>query len=108
MHGPLCALIERNVYAVLREAKNKAIFNIELFAGKEADAIEPAADSIEHEIAQSDYIICAGLDHNAICAAYQDRRDNSAAAVNCDCLGNCESAKACRIQSVNFTAGRGL
>jgi hypothetical protein len=72
VHRGLGGLIQCNVHGIGREPKNVTVFNVEVLAGKEADAVNAGPDSVDPEVAQNHNVTWAGLDHDAIGAADQD------------------------------------
>src|SRR2546423_7079191 len=72
VHGGSKCLVERDIDAVLSEAENEAVFDVEVLAGKEADTVEARSNSVEPEVAQDDHIgLGIGLDNDSVGAADQ-------------------------------------
>ena len=49
-------LIQRDVDSVCGKSKNKAVLNIQILTGKEADAVYSRANSVEPKVSENHYI----------------------------------------------------
>src|SRR6266404_8504246 len=66
----LGSLIESNVDAILREAENEAVLDVQVLAGIELDAIESRPNTVNSQVAQNyDVGRSIGLDYDSVGAA---------------------------------------
>src|SRR5262249_31552489 len=82
-----------DVDAVLREAEDVAVLNVDCPAGKKPDAVESEADAVDPQISEGHDIARPRLNHDTVREGHQDRRDWAAATGDGDRLGDVTAPK---------------